>query len=228
MLALFISPDEDADPAVSKAAVLMAYLTHLAASLVPAVAALAVPHSEKDHRDLLSSRDVLEVGFFTIHVVILNPLTTLLVLYAFVPQYYVIKAARGAGESALSAAMLGSQSIVFAVLAASWVWRAPGAEGEGVVWWWFVESGWMGVDAVVFAGVQGALWLVTFQHARKLAQAGVEGREEVEGEEGEQGEETPLLRSRYRGDGGGEREEQTLLLGSDGGCDDVDVERVVR
>ncbi|KAF2490875.1 hypothetical protein BU16DRAFT_565808 [Lophium mytilinum] len=162
LLALFVSPAEDPDPAVSKVAVFMAYLTYLLFSLVPTIAAISFAHTELHHHDLMSSRDVFESFFFGFHAVILNPLTTLLLLYSFFPQWRVIKKVQdGEGEvSTLCSATLVSQSIVFAVLAVSWVWRASGSKTESV-WRWFVESGWTVVDAAAFAVVQGGLWLVT-------------------------------------------------------------------
>lgn len=108
---------------------------------------------------------------------LLNPLVTVLVVYAVFSQIREIKSARspelsGPPGNALSICGLAMQAVVFAALAFIWIWRVPienARLGWGMWSWpvvaldnlmyWYNSVGFPAFDNSVFAMGQGVLFV---------------------------------------------------------------------
>ncbi|KAL2834400.1 hypothetical protein BDW59DRAFT_156332 [Aspergillus cavernicola] len=105
-------------------------------------------------------------GFAGTHGLILNPLITILGIISALcqtPQIWHHAENPESNSSSFSLIGLATQSVVFTLVAISWVWRVvytpePGFR-IGPDWLeWFWGYGWPVVDSAVFAGVQGGLF----------------------------------------------------------------------
>jgi hypothetical protein len=143
------------------------YLAFLAITVVPVLvdAALATPGGDKWARKWFAA------GFSVLLTMILTPMVTCLGLAALYYQARAIAARRPrSGSRALSLWGLGTQAVVFGLLAVSWPWRLyfdwaafgdyiPAMTPSLVVAWYQVV-GFVPIDTVVFAVVQAVLlWL---------------------------------------------------------------------
>ncbi|KAB8238197.1 uncharacterized protein BDW43DRAFT_321250 [Aspergillus alliaceus] len=126
----------------------------------------------------------LDAIFLGSHLIFVNPVVTLLAIAALPAQLLELKQH---GHAALSLTGLASQAVIFAVLGLSWIFRVRLDHNLSDLFWtwgsftsWYQLVGWAAVDNLVFAVVQGILFLVVLR-GKRTALA--------------KGENEPLLRS---------------------------------
>lgn len=83
--------------------------------------------------------------------------------------------------SSLSKLGLGLQTLMFAVLGVSWLWRISIPRDFPPNTWviiklgmWYVLVGWASVDNLLWAAVQGVLWIVVWREERKRRNANLQ------------------------------------------------------
>ncbi|KAB8276494.1 hypothetical protein BDV30DRAFT_224210 [Aspergillus minisclerotigenes] len=114
--------------------------------------------------------------FLGSHMIFVNPVVTLLALAALPAQLRELK---WHGHAALSLTGLASQAVIFAVLSLSWVFRvrlyynlSDFFRTWGSFTSWYQLVGWVAVDHLVFAIVQGILFLVVLRRKRTVTAEG--------------------------------------------------------
>ncbi|EIT77531.1 hypothetical protein AO1008_02849 [Aspergillus oryzae 100-8] len=114
--------------------------------------------------------------FLGSHLIFVNPVVTLLALAALPAQLQELK---WHGHAALSLTGLASQAVIFAVLSLSWLFRVRvyynlsdffRTWGSFISWYQLV--GWAAVDHLVFAVVQGILFLIVLKRKRTVTAEG--------------------------------------------------------
>ncbi|KAL4934069.1 PQ-loop repeat-containing protein [Aspergillus undulatus] len=168
------------------------YIIYLFISLVPDVILVGTIFvSETKHRP----RQDLIQAFWAIHVLLLNPVAAFLTIVSALCETGPVWRHPGP-ESALSPSGLFIQCLVFAGVAASWVWRVAAYTRSGKSffspeWEWYFEYGWPVIGNAFFAGVQGVLFLcVLYNRWKKWRKEIVV---DVDADEGTAGEREPLL-----------------------------------
>lgn len=136
------------------------YISFLMISIVPLLLEVISTEPSDEHR-------WFGAIFFGIHSMFLAPLITAFALVAFVVQARETLALPGSGTGALSTTGLALQTVVFAVLAATW-W--PGRLVLDVssppFLPWYQLVGFVPVDNGVFALEQAALLVIAAWHRR--------------------------------------------------------------
>lgn len=136
------------------------YTTYLLISLIPIIIVEASHSPRQDRRWF----DALFLGF---HTYCLNPIITLLGVAALYAQARTIRSRpEGSGLGALSLVGLASQAVVFLVLGLMWpgrlVWPFP--IFGGALFAWIQMVGFVLIDYIIFAVVQGDLLYIGLQH----------------------------------------------------------------
>jgi hypothetical protein len=121
------------------------------------------------------------VGLFAgAHFFLINPLVTVLGMCSIIPQAIQIRSLLSSPSPGLGVVSIRDwalQGVVFALLAASWVFRVTIGSGEDVTLpfrsiYWYVRVGWAAGGTGAFAVVQGVL-AVLGQAGRKFGREGV-------------------------------------------------------
>lgn len=130
-------------------------------SLVPIIVVSASPGPNQDRKWF----DGLFTGF---HIMLLNPPITLLGVASLYPQACAIRRRpRGSGPGALSLVGLAVQAVLFLLLGLTWsgrlAWGYPifGRAFSS----WFQMVGYVPVDYIIFAAVQGVLLYIAVRHS---------------------------------------------------------------
>ncbi|OJZ86806.1 hypothetical protein ASPFODRAFT_46332 [Aspergillus luchuensis CBS 106.47] len=140
------------------------YIIFLLLAVLPAVCIAVTTDMTKE--DSSFEDEVLFVMMSSVHVIFVNPVTTILAFSALFCQ--TPKLRKGVSPPrALSLRGLALQTGVFSVLALTWPFRIIylGPEWDILSSWfalfnWYMLVGWVAVDSAVFALVQGILlWL---------------------------------------------------------------------
>jgi hypothetical protein len=154
-------PSEHRDGSVKFA--IAAYVAFLVISVIPVFADAISPGVEQDRRWTMSI-------FFGIHSMFLSWIITGFNVAAI---YYQVKEIRSQPhEGALSNLGLAMQTVVFMLLAGSWIGRVefPYSKFGGFPWQslstWYQLVGWAAVDTAIFATGQATLLCILSRHTR--------------------------------------------------------------
>jgi hypothetical protein len=164
----------------SKLSYVIAYALYIPISTVPPILDILYGFPSPDH----TYGDPLASGIFFFSMCLLNPFTTVLVVYAVFSQTREIKRARSPEFSsppgtALSICGLAVQAVVFAAVAFTWIWRVP-IENARIgwdtwswsliapdhLWYWYDLVGFPAFDNGVFAMGQGVLFLSAWRRRK--------------------------------------------------------------
>ncbi|KAE8376157.1 hypothetical protein BDV26DRAFT_305782 [Aspergillus bertholletiae] len=151
-----------------KTFILGIYLTFLSISLLAAVAYVLINPCGAS----CGSNGWVTAIFLGSHLIFVNPVVTLLAIAALPAQLRVLKQHE---HTALSLIGLASQAVIFTVLGFSWLFRvrldynlSDFFRTWGSFTSWYQLVGWVAVDNLIFAAVQGILLLVVLRR-KKMA-----------------------------------------------------------
>ncbi|KAJ6049541.1 uncharacterized protein N7446_007133 [Penicillium canescens] len=164
----------------SKPFYVIAYALYIPISIIPPILDILYGFPSPDH----TYGDPLASGIFFLSMCLLNPLVTVLVVYAVFSQIREIKSARSPELSsppgnALSICGLAAQAVVFAAVAFTWIWRVP-IENARLGWgtwswpvvaldnlmYWYDLVGFPAFDNGVFAMGQGVLFVLAWRRGK--------------------------------------------------------------
>jgi hypothetical protein len=137
------------------------YTGYLLISLVPLIVVPASTGPEEDRKWF----DGLFTGF---HIIILNPLITILGVASLYPQARTILGRpRDSGHGALSLVGLAVQAVLFLLLGLTWPGRLawPGPMFGRAFSSWFQMVGYVAFDYIIFAVVQAVLLSIAVRHS---------------------------------------------------------------
>lgn len=158
----------------------IAYALYTPISIISPILDILYGFPSPDH----TYGDPLDSGIFFLSMCVLNPLLTVLVVYAVFSQLREIKSARSLELSnspgnALSICGLAVQAVVFAAVASTWIWRVP-IENANLGWgtwswpvvaldnlmYWYSEVGFPAFDNGVFAMGQAVLFVSALRRGK--------------------------------------------------------------
>lgn len=168
----------------SKPFYIIAYALYIPISIVPPILDILYGFPSPDH----TYANPLTSGIFFLSMCLLNPLVTVLVVYAVFSQLREIKSARSpelpsSPDNALSILGLVVQAIVFTAVAFTWIWRVPienARLGWGGSWpvvaldnlmYWYDLVGFPAFDNGVFAMGQCVLFLAFWRRGKRVGDA---------------------------------------------------------
>ncbi|KAH8756568.1 hypothetical protein F5883DRAFT_649172 [Diaporthe sp. PMI_573] len=137
------------------------YTGYLLISLVPLIVVPASTGPEEDRKWF----DGLFTGF---HIIILNPLITILGVASLYPQARTILGRPSdSGHGALSLVGLAVQAVLFLLLGLTWPGRLawPGPMFRRAFSSWFQMVGYVAFDYIIFAVVQAVLLSIAVRHS---------------------------------------------------------------
>ncbi|KAJ5541197.1 hypothetical protein N7494_006273 [Penicillium frequentans] len=158
-----------------------AYAVYIPISIIPPILDVLYGFPSPDH----TYGDPVASGIFFLSMCLLNPLTTVLVVYGVFSQLREVKSARCADlssspDNALSICGLAVQGVVFTPVAFTWIWRVP-IETARLGWgewswpviaidnlmYWYDLCGFPAFDNGVFAMGQCVLFVSAWRRPKR-------------------------------------------------------------
>lgn len=140
----------------------MTWVAFVAATLLPVMARIVKNAKETFTDGLLRGMNCFYI----------TPICTSLGVIALLSQ--ALTTLQLASAESVDTNTLQSQSIVFAILGLTWLYRLlyPSlfwqAERPSVYWKWYLEIGWSAVNSLLWAIIQGVLWYIcTYVRSRQ-------------------------------------------------------------